>query len=167
MSVGAIITLCVIVCAIILFATELLSIDLVALSVMLVLILTGVISPQEGVNGFSNKATMTVAFMFVLSAALLKTGALQVMAHRLSSIFRHRFNMGIVLMMILIAGISAFINPNGRVLKSLNTRESGNIELNFPYFYKSTLFSNYGNKIFFLIVLLYIFLTLIFKKLKI
>ncbi|MCL6216741.1 SLC13 family permease [Zunongwangia pacifica] len=110
MSVEAIITLCVIVCAIILFATELLSIDLVALSVMLVLILTGVISPQEGVNGFSNKATMTVAFMFVLSAALLKTGALQVMAHRLSSIFRHRFNMGIVLMMVLIAGISAFIN---------------------------------------------------------
>jgi len=64
-------------------------------------------------------------------------------------------------------GVSAFINPNGRVLKSLNTGESGNIELNFPYFYKSTLFSKYGNKIFFLIILLYIFLTLIFKKLKI
>jgi len=63
-------------------------------------------------------------------------------------------------------GISAFINPIGRVLKSLNTRESGNIELNFPYFYKSTLFSQYGNKTFFLIILLYIFLTLIFKKLK-
>ena len=30
-------------------------------------------------------------------------------------------------------GVSAFINPNGKVLKSLNTRESGNIELNFPY----------------------------------
>ncbi|SFB70213.1 TrkA-C domain-containing protein [Zunongwangia mangrovi] len=110
MSVEAIITLCVIVCAIILFATELLSIDLVALSVMLVLVLTGVITPQEGVSGFSNKATMTVAFMFVLSAALLKTGALQVVAHRLSSIFRNRFSMGIVLMMILIAGISAFVN---------------------------------------------------------
>ena len=64
-------------------------------------------------------------------------------------------------------GISAFVDPNGRVLKSLNTRESGNIELSFPYFYKSTLFSKYGNKIFFLIILLYIFLTLIFKKLKI
>jgi len=64
-------------------------------------------------------------------------------------------------------GISAFVNPNGRVLKSLNTRESGNIELNFPHFSKSTLFSKYGNKIFFLIILLYIFLTLIFKKLKI
>jgi len=64
-------------------------------------------------------------------------------------------------------GISAFINPNGRVLKSLNSEESGNIELNFPNFNQPTLFSNYGNKIFFLIVLLYIFLTLIFKKLKI
>jgi apolipoprotein N-acyltransferase len=64
-------------------------------------------------------------------------------------------------------GISAFIDPNGRVLKSLNMGESGNIELNFPYFNQSTLFSNYGNKIFFLIVLLYIFLALIFKKLKI
>jgi len=64
-------------------------------------------------------------------------------------------------------GVSAFINPNGVVLKSLNTGESGNIELNFPYFDESTLFSNYGNKIFFLIILLYIFLTLIFKKFKI
>ncbi len=61
-------------------------------------------------------------------------------------------------------GISAFINPNGRVLKSLKMRESGNIELNFPYFNKTNLFSNYGNKIFFLIILLYIFLILIFKK---
>ncbi|WBL22067.1 SLC13 family permease [Zunongwangia sp. HRR-M8] len=110
MSIEAIITICVIVGAIILFATELLSIDLVALSVMLVLILSGVLTPQEGVRGFSNTATITVAFMFVLSAALLKTGALQVMAHRLSGIFRYKFNVGIILMMVLIAFISAFIN---------------------------------------------------------
>ena len=64
-------------------------------------------------------------------------------------------------------GISAFINPNGTVVKSLNTGESGNIEVSFPHFDQPTLFSNYGNKIFFLIILLYIFLTLIFKKLKI
>ena len=64
-------------------------------------------------------------------------------------------------------GISGFINPNGQVIKSLNTRESGNIELNFPHFYQSTLFSNYGNKILFLIFFLYIFLTLILKKFRI
>ncbi len=64
-------------------------------------------------------------------------------------------------------GISAFINPNGQVIKSLNTSESGNIQLNFPYFSKSTLFSTYGNKIYFLIIFLYILLTLIFKKFEI
>ena len=64
-------------------------------------------------------------------------------------------------------GISAFINPNGKTLKSLYTGEAGNIELNFPHFSKLTLFSKYGNKIFLLIILLYIFLFLIFKKFKI
>jgi len=64
-------------------------------------------------------------------------------------------------------GISAFIGPSGKVYKSLNTGESGNIELNFPNFNRITLFSKHGNKIFFLIIFLYILLTLIFKKFKI
>ncbi len=64
-------------------------------------------------------------------------------------------------------GISAFIDPNGKVLKSLNTGESGNIELNFPYFEQVTFFSQYKNKIYFLIIFMYIFLILIFKKFKI
>jgi apolipoprotein N-acyltransferase len=61
-------------------------------------------------------------------------------------------------------GISALINPNGKVIKSLNTGESGNIEFNFPYFYQPTLFSNYGNKIFYLLIFLYMFLILILRK---
>ena len=64
-------------------------------------------------------------------------------------------------------GVSAFVDPNGRLLKSLNTGEAGNIELHFPQSNQPTLFSNHGNKIFFLIIFLYIFLTLIFRKLKI
>ena len=64
-------------------------------------------------------------------------------------------------------GISAVINPNGEIKKSLNTRESGSIQLNFPHFSHSTLFSHYGNKIFYLIIFLYMFLILIFKKYKI
>lgn len=110
MTIEALITLGVIIIAIILFATEVIAIDLVALLIMLTLILFGIITPEEGVEGFSNNATITVAFMFVLSAALLKTGALQVLAYRLSRIFRNNFNMGIILMMLLIAGISACIN---------------------------------------------------------
>ncbi len=110
MSTDAIITLIVILGAIILFATEIISIDLVALLIMVTLILFGVVTPQEGIEGFSNKATVTVAFMFVLSAALLKTGALQFFTHRLSNLFRNNFTLGIALMMIVVAVISAFIN---------------------------------------------------------
>jgi apolipoprotein N-acyltransferase len=64
-------------------------------------------------------------------------------------------------------GISALINPSGQVVKSLYTGESGSIDINFPQFYKQTLFSNYGNKIFYLIIFLYMFLILIFRKYKI
>ena len=64
-------------------------------------------------------------------------------------------------------GISGFINPNGRSLKFLNRSESGNVEYKMPHFYKPTLFSNYGNKIFFVLILVYIFIIIILKKFKI
>ena len=110
MGVDAIITLVIIAGAIILFATEIITIDLVALLIMVSLIMFGIVTPEQGVEGFSNKATITVAFMFVLSAALLKTGALQFLAYRLSNTFRYNFNTGLIVMMVLIAFISAFIN---------------------------------------------------------
>ena len=110
MSPEAYITLGVTLVAVVLFATEKLSIDLVALLIIVALVFGGVISPEEGVAGFSNPATITVAFMFVLSAALLKTGALQVLAYHLSEHFRKNYLLGITLMMLLVALISAFIN---------------------------------------------------------
>lgn len=110
MTLALIVTICVIIGAIILFVTEKIPIDLIALLIIVVLVVFNVITPEQGVEGFSNKATITVAFMFVLSAALLKTGALQVMAHKLSNTFRYNFNSGMFLMMVLVAVISAFIN---------------------------------------------------------
>jgi len=62
------------------------------------------------------------------------------------------------------SGISGFIDPNGKSIKLLERSESGNIEYKMPKFAESTLYSLYGNKIFFLIIFLYIFLILIFKK---
>jgi len=110
MDFNTIITIVLLLGAFILFITEVLSVDLVALLIMAAFVLFGVITPEEGISGFSNKATITVAFMFVLSAALLKTGALQVLALRLSSVFRKNFYVGMGLMMLLIAFFSAFVN---------------------------------------------------------
>ena len=63
-------------------------------------------------------------------------------------------------------GISGFIDPNGRSLKFLDRSESGNVQYKMPQHAESTLYSNYGNKIYFLIIFLYILLILIFKNLK-
>lgn len=110
MSTETIQLLVIIVAAIILFVTELLSIDFVAILIILSLILTGLVTPDQGVDGFSHPATITVAFMFVISHAMLKTGALQVLAFNLSKLFRKNFNQGMLAMMLMIAAISAFVN---------------------------------------------------------
>ncbi len=96
--------------AIVLFATEWLAIDLVALLLMAALALLGLVSPQEAVAGFSNPATLTVAFMFVLSAALLKTEALQVLVQRVTGVFKQHPSRGILAMLLTVAVMSAFVN---------------------------------------------------------
>ena len=110
LGIDAIIVLAVILLAIVLFVTEWLSIDLVALLIMVLLVASGVISPAEGVAGFSNTATLTVAFMFVLSHAILKTGALQSLGVQLSPLFRVRPGWGLASMVLLIGVMSAFMN---------------------------------------------------------
>ncbi len=105
-----IITSVVIVLAVILFISEKLSVDLIALLIIGSLVLTGVISPEEGVAGFSNPATLTVAFMFVISAAILKTGSLQYVAGLLTRTFRNHYQRGVILLMVVVSAVSAFIN---------------------------------------------------------
>ncbi|MBK8497703.1 MAG: anion permease [Flavobacteriales bacterium] len=104
------IVLSVLLGALALFISEKLSIDLVALMIATALVLTGVITPAEGVAGFSDAATLTVAFMFVLSAALMKTGALSTVGPRLSERFRSNERWGLMAFMLLVGSISAFIN---------------------------------------------------------
>lgn len=99
-----------VVLALVLFISEKLSIDLVALMIAAALTLSGVISPTEAVAGFSDAATLTVAFMFVLSAALMKTGALSTVGPRMSERFRRNERWGLMAFMLLIGAISAFVN---------------------------------------------------------
>ena len=61
--------------AVVLFASERYPIDLTAMLVLGSLLLFRLVSPEEGVSGFANPATVTVAAMFVLTAGLQKTGS--------------------------------------------------------------------------------------------
>ncbi|REJ75364.1 MAG: sodium-coupled transporter [Acidobacteria bacterium] len=102
--------LAVAVCAVILFATEKLSVDVVAIVIMATLIASGIISAEEGISGFSNKATVTVAAMFILSAGLFKTGAVNYLGDITTKLFRNNFWVGLISVMFAVAFFSAFIN---------------------------------------------------------
>lgn len=110
MSVQMIIVLCVLALAVGLFVTEKLRVDLVALLVMALLLLTGVISPSQGLAGFSNSATLTVGAMFVLSAGLYRTGAVSFLGELAAGLFERGFWVGIVSVMLIVGILSAFIN---------------------------------------------------------
>ncbi|MDZ7625755.1 MAG: SLC13 family permease [Ignavibacteriaceae bacterium] len=110
MTTEMLIVLAVILLAIILFATEKIPVDLTAIIVMGVLLLSGIISIEEGISGFSNVATITVGAMFVVSAALKKTGAVSYLGVVSSRIFKSNFWLGLIGTMLTVGIVSAFIN---------------------------------------------------------
>ena len=77
MSADISIVLAVLFFGFILFITELFSIDLTAMIILSFFCLSGYLTPEEAISGFSNPAVLTIAFLFILSKALQKTGILE------------------------------------------------------------------------------------------
>ncbi len=116
---------------IVLFALEKMPVDLTAIVVMVALIATGILTPGEAVSGFSNPATITVGAMFIISAALNKTGALLFLGDLSTRMFKYGFWLALIVMMCVIAMVSAFINNTPVVAVFipilLNTARKNNI----------------------------------------
>ena len=91
--------------AILLFVTEKLRIDVVALLVLSSLAILGLVNPAEALSGFSSQATITVAAMFILAAGLQNSGALSGMGRLLG-----RANSPFVFLLALF-GILAVVAP--------------------------------------------------------
>ena len=63
-------------------------------------------------------------------------------------------------------GISAIINPVGIIEQEVEFGSTGYVELSESKLVKSTPFMLYGNKIFLMLILIYIFLIFSFNRLK-
>ena len=72
-------TLGIVVGALVLFGTEKLRVDVVALMVLLAVALTGLVGPEEVFAGFSNPAVITVWAVYIVSGGLFNTGVADIL----------------------------------------------------------------------------------------
>ena len=105
-----VLTLSVVVLALVLFIAEKFPADITALGVMVALILLGQVTPEEGIAGFSNPATITVMAMFILSAGVARTGGLQKASTWLTRWGGKRPSQQILALGIIVGPMSGLIN---------------------------------------------------------
>jgi len=107
------ITLSIIIGALVLFGTDKLRVDVVALLVLLTVTLVGLVGPVEVFAGFSNPAVITVWAVYIVSRGLFKTGVADILGKfilRLSGESEMRM---IAVIMLACGTISAFMNNVG------------------------------------------------------
>ena len=105
--------LLILLAALVLFVTEWLRMDLVALLVLSVLAITGLVTPTEAVAGFSNPAVITVWAMFILSEGLTRAGIADLIGNRVVQAAGASEVRMIVIFMLVGGFLSAFMNNIG------------------------------------------------------
>ncbi|MCF7803109.1 MAG: anion permease [Candidatus Marinimicrobia bacterium] len=115
MSIDILIVFILLVVATVLFVSERVSFDVTALIIMGTLLISGILTVGEGLSGLSNRATVTIACMFVLSEGVRRTGALSIVSDYFSDLGQRNYWMAMLAMMLVIAVISAFINNTAAV----------------------------------------------------
>lgn len=104
------ITFLILVIALILFLTEKLPADLVALLVAVALGVTGVLTPQETFSGFSRSAVITIMAIFILTEALQRTGVAEQVGNILQKVGGASELRLVIAVMVAGAFLSLFMN---------------------------------------------------------
>lgn len=104
------IVLGLLVVAIILFATEKLSVDVVTLLLIIVLTLTGILTIEEALSGFSSDFMIILASVFIISGTMQDTGVLNSLSAKLIGLNIKNKNVLLVSVMAVTGTVSAFMN---------------------------------------------------------
>ena len=99
--------------SLVLFVTEKIRMDLIALMVLGTLVLTGLVTPPEAVAGFSNPAVIAVWAMFILSDGLTRTGIADVIGRTVLRLAGRKESRMIIVIMLTAGILSAFMNNIG------------------------------------------------------
>lgn len=103
----------ILVISLVLFISEVIRMDLVALLVLGALAVTGLVDSNQAFAGFSNAAVITVWAMFILSEGLTRTGIADIIGRQVMRLGGNREATLIFVIMITGAVLSAFMNNIG------------------------------------------------------
>lgn len=101
--------------AVVLFVTDRVRLDAVALLVVLALALSGVVTPAEALSGFADPLVALIAGLFVVSAVLVHTGIAGSVGNWLAKVAGDRPWRMTVAVMLATATLSAFMSSTGTV----------------------------------------------------
>jgi di/tricarboxylate transporter len=113
MTIEIALVLSILAMAVVLFVTERLGMDVVALLVLGGLALSGLVTPAEALSGFSNPAVVTVWAVFILSGGLARTGVASVIGRQVLRLAGQGEVRLLVVIMLTAGLMSAFMNNVG------------------------------------------------------
>ena len=101
--------------SIILFMSNRLRVDFVAVLALLAFILTGILTPTEALSGFSNSVVIMIAGLFIVGAGILRTGLAKMAANLLLRSSGDNETKLFLLLLVIVACVGAFMSNTGTV----------------------------------------------------
>lgn len=116
--------------SIILFMSNRIRADLVAVLALLAFVLTGILDPTEALVGFSNSVVIMIAGLFVVGAGILRTGLAQMAGNVLLRSSGDSEKKLFILLLVIVASVGAFMSNTGTVALMLPIVVSVAISIN-------------------------------------
>ena len=110
-----IVTLTVLAATVVCFVLGKFRSDLIALCALLTLMLSGVITPAEALSGFSNTVILTIASMFVIGGAIVRSGLANTISQKILATAGNNQNRLFFLIMFITAIIGSLVSNTGTV----------------------------------------------------
>lgn len=101
--------------AVILFVSERLRVDLIAMMVLVTLALTGLVTVEEAFSGFASPAVITVWSVYIVSGALFRSGVADTLANFMLRLAGKSYLRLLFVIMLTIGIMSSFMNNIGAV----------------------------------------------------
>ncbi len=110
-----ILTLIVLLVTVIMFVVGRLRADIVALCALSVLLLAGILTPEEALSGFSSKVVIMMIGLFVVGGAILQTGLAKAASQRIIRLSKGNDIKLFLLVILTTSFIGAFVSNTGTV----------------------------------------------------